>query len=58
MTELLQFAKSRRGGEMIAVVIWAIGVSLLAALLTYHPNDSSAFFTSRMEPGMLALSRR
>jgi len=31
---------------MIAVVIWAIGVSLLAALLTYHPNDSSAFFTS------------
>ena len=46
MTELLQFAKSRRGGELIGIVIGAIGVSLAAALLTYHPNDSSAFFTS------------
>jgi DNA segregation ATPase FtsK/SpoIIIE, S-DNA-T family len=46
VTELLQFAKSRRGGELIGIVIGAIGVSLAAALLTYHPNDSSAFFTS------------
>jgi S-DNA-T family DNA segregation ATPase FtsK/SpoIIIE len=46
VTELLQFAKSRRGGELIGIVIWAIGISLAAALLTYHPNDSSAFFTS------------
>ncbi|HJW96496.1 MAG TPA: DNA translocase FtsK [Thermoanaerobaculia bacterium] len=46
VTELLQFAKSRRGGELIGIVISAIGFSLAAALLTYHPNDSSAFFTS------------
>jgi S-DNA-T family DNA segregation ATPase FtsK/SpoIIIE len=44
--ELLQFAKSRRGGELIGIVISAIGVSLAAALLSYHPNDSSAFLTS------------
>jgi DNA segregation ATPase FtsK/SpoIIIE, S-DNA-T family len=44
--DLLQFAKSRRGGELIGIVVLAIGVSLGAALLTYHPNDSSAFFTS------------
>ena len=46
VTELLQFAKSRRGGELIGIVIGAIGISLAASLLTYHPNDSSAFFTS------------
>ena len=44
--ELGQFAKSRRGGELIGIVVLAAGVSLAAALLTYHPNDSSAFFTS------------
>jgi S-DNA-T family DNA segregation ATPase FtsK/SpoIIIE len=44
--ELLQFAKSRRGGELIGIVVVAIGISLAAALLSYHPNDSSAFFTS------------
>ncbi len=46
VTELLQFAKSRRGGELIGIVVSAIGIALSAALLTYHPNDSSAFFTS------------
>src|ERR1043166_609253 len=44
--ELSQFARSRRGGELIGVVILAIGVSLAAALVSYHPGDSSAFFTS------------
>ena len=44
--ELAQFAKSRRGGELIGIIVLAAGVSLAAALLTYHPNDSSAFFTS------------
>ncbi len=44
--ELSQFARSRRGGELIGVVILAIGVSLSAALVSYHPGDSSAFFTS------------
>jgi len=44
--ELLQFAKSRRGGELIGIVVWAIGISLAAALISYHPTDSSAFFTS------------
>jgi S-DNA-T family DNA segregation ATPase FtsK/SpoIIIE len=43
---LLEFAKSRRGGEMIGIIIVAFGVSLGAALVTYHPNDSSAFYTS------------
>ena len=44
--ELLQFAKSRRGGELIGIIVLAAGISLGAALVTYHPNDSSAFFTS------------
>src|SRR5215208_5488426 len=44
--ELLQFAKSRRGGELIGIIVLAAGVSLGAALVTYHPNDSSAFYTS------------
>ncbi|MEO8033041.1 MAG: DNA translocase FtsK 4TM domain-containing protein, partial [Acidobacteriota bacterium] len=44
--ELLEFVKSRRGGELIGVVVTAAGISLAAALLSYHPNDSSAFFTS------------
>jgi S-DNA-T family DNA segregation ATPase FtsK/SpoIIIE len=44
--ELSQFARSRRGGELVGVVILAIGISLAAALVSYHPGDSSAFFTS------------
>src|SRR5512141_2530841 len=44
--ELLSFAKSRRGGELIGVLILAMGISLGASLVTYHPNDSSAFYTS------------
>ena len=44
--ELLSFVRSRRGGELIGIVVLAIGVTLAAAVLTYHPADSSAFFTS------------
>ena len=44
--ELLQFARSRRGGELIGIVILADGICLALALLTYHPDDSSAFYTS------------
>ncbi len=44
--ELLQFARSRRGGELIGIVILAAGICLALALLTYHPDDSSAFYTS------------
>jgi len=44
--ELLQFARSRRGGELIGIVILAAGICLALALLTYRPDDSSAFYTS------------
>ena len=44
--ELLQFAKSRRGGELIGIIVLAAGLTLGAALITYHPDDSSAFYTS------------
>src|SRR5436309_15926311 len=44
--EILHFVKSRRGGELIGIVILAAGLSLGAALITYHPDDSSAFYTS------------
>src|SRR5205085_2902216 len=44
--ELLHFAKSRRGGELIGIVIVAAAIGLGAALITYHPDDSSAFYTS------------
>ncbi len=44
--ELLHFARSRRGGELIGIIILAVGLSLGAALITYHPDDSSAFYTS------------
>src|SRR5215212_5732368 len=44
--KLLDFFRSRRGGELTGIVIVAIGISFSAALLTYHPRDSSAFFTS------------
>jgi S-DNA-T family DNA segregation ATPase FtsK/SpoIIIE len=45
-TGLLPFLKSRRGGELIGTIVLAAAVMLAAALLTYHPADSSAFFTS------------
>src|SRR2546425_9566270 len=44
--EILHFAKSRWGGELIGIVVLAVGLSLGAALVTYHPDDSSAFYTS------------
>ncbi|HUP48219.1 MAG TPA: DNA translocase FtsK [Thermoanaerobaculia bacterium] len=44
--DLFQFTRSRRGGELIGIIVLAAGVTLAAALLTYHPNDSSAFYTS------------
>jgi DNA segregation ATPase FtsK/SpoIIIE, S-DNA-T family len=44
--ELLQFARSKRGGELIGIVILAAGICLSLALLTYHSDDSSAFYTS------------
>ncbi len=44
--ELLHFMKSRRGGELVGIVILAVGVIVTASLITYHPGDSSAFFTS------------
>ncbi|MHB9000959.1 MAG: DNA translocase FtsK 4TM domain-containing protein, partial [Thermoanaerobaculia bacterium] len=43
---MLQFIKSRRGEELLGVTILAAGIIVSASLLTYHPNDSSAFFTS------------
>jgi S-DNA-T family DNA segregation ATPase FtsK/SpoIIIE len=42
----LEFFRSRRGGELIGVAVLAIGVLLATAILTYHPRDSSAFYTS------------
>ncbi len=44
--ELLQFARSKRGGELIGIVILAAGICLALALFTYRPDDSSAFYTS------------
>ena len=44
--QLVDFFRSRRGGELVGIVVMAIGISLAAALLTYHPRDSSAFYTS------------
>ena len=44
--QLLEFFRSRRGGELAGIVIVAIGISFAAALVTYHPTDSSAFYTS------------
>ena len=44
--QLLDFFRSRRGGELAGIVIVAIGISFAAALVTYHPTDSSAFYTS------------
>ena len=44
--QLVEFFRSRRGGELIGIVVVAIGISVFAALVTYHPRDSSAFYTS------------
>src|ERR1044072_997587 len=44
--ELSQFARSRRGGELIGIVVLAAGICLTAALASYHPADPSAFYTS------------
>ena len=44
--QLAEFFRSRRGGELIGIVVVAIGISIAASLVTYHPNDSSAFYTS------------
>ncbi len=44
--QAVDFFRSRRGGELIGIVVMAIGISVFAALLTYHPRDSSAFYTS------------
>ena len=44
--ELPQFFRSRRGSELVGIVVIATGLAIGAALLSYHPNDSSAFFTS------------
>ncbi|HEV2722248.1 MAG TPA: DNA translocase FtsK [Thermoanaerobaculia bacterium] len=44
--QLLEFARSRRGGELIGLVVLAAGTMLTLALVTYHTDDSSAFHTS------------
>jgi S-DNA-T family DNA segregation ATPase FtsK/SpoIIIE len=44
--QLAEFVRSRRGGELIGIVVMAVGISIAAAVVTYHPNDSSAFYTS------------
>ncbi|HUP64199.1 MAG TPA: DNA translocase FtsK [Thermoanaerobaculia bacterium] len=44
--EISSFFRSRRGGELVGIVVFAAGVILAASLLTYHPDDSSAFYTS------------
>ena len=44
--QLLEFFRSRRGGELAGIVIVAVGISFAAAIVTYHPTDSSAFYTS------------
>ena len=44
--QLVEFFRSRRGGELIGIVVVAMGIMLALALVTYHPRDSSAFFTS------------
>lgn len=44
--QLIDFFRSRRGGELIGIVVVAIGISLGAAILTYNPRDSTPFFSS------------
>src|SRR5258708_35228202 len=43
---LLEFTRSRRGGELIGIAILAVGLSLGAALVTYHSDAASAFHSS------------
>ena len=43
---LLEFSRSRRGGELIGIIVLMVGVILGAALVTYHSDDASAFHTS------------
>ena len=44
--ELSQFAKSRLGAELIGVLVFVAGLGLAASLISYHPGDPSAFYTS------------
>src|ERR1051325_8951141 len=44
--QLVEFFRSRRGGELAGILIVAVGISVAAAIFTYHPTDSSAFYTS------------
>ena len=44
--EVSELLKSRRGSELLGIVILAAGVILAISLVTYNPTDSSAFFTS------------
>src|ERR1051325_911407 len=44
--QLVEFFRSRRGGELAGIIIVAVGISVAAAIFTYHPTDSSAFYTS------------
>src|SRR5436305_14847210 len=44
--QLLEFARSRRGGELIGLVVLATAIMLLLSLITYHTDDASAFHTS------------
>jgi DNA segregation ATPase FtsK/SpoIIIE, S-DNA-T family len=44
--ELLHFMKSRRGGETVGIIVLALGLAMLACLVTYYPDDSSAYYTS------------
>lgn len=44
--ELPQVLSGRRGSELAGVVILAVGLTVGAAIVTYHPDDTSAFFTS------------
>ncbi len=44
--QLVDFFRSRRGGELAGIVIVAVAISIAAAIVTYHPRDSSAFYTS------------
>ncbi|MGK2857950.1 MAG: DNA translocase FtsK [Thermoanaerobaculia bacterium] len=44
--EVSELLKSRRGSELLGIVILATGVILAISLVTYNPTDSSAFFTS------------
>jgi S-DNA-T family DNA segregation ATPase FtsK/SpoIIIE len=44
--QLIEFFRSRRGGELAGIVILALAVTVAVSIVSYHPDDSSAFFTS------------